>query len=279
MYPFVSARRLLGTVGGLVLLYGTSSAQDIPGSEPVWNRPVFFPLLEGLLLLLVIALVINIYQRRLEKVDRRLTTLLHNLPGMAYRCHNDGRDWVMEYVSAGAYILTGYSPEELQGATGVVFGDLIVEEDAERVAKEVVKATCAGEHFQVEYRIRRKDGSLRWVWEQGIRVDRDPGEGMLEGFICDVNEQKRLQDEKSKAMQHLKNTLKQLKHLKGIIPICSHCQKVRNDDGDWQLLEEYIRTNTDADFSHGICAECAKELYPEFWEDPETEEKKTPPST
>jgi len=227
---------------------------------------------------LAMAAVMVVSQRRLRRVDRQLTTLLHNLPGMAYRCHNDGRDWVMEYVSAGAYILTGYSPEELKGSEGVVFGDLIVEEDVEHVATEVDKATRAGEHFQVEYRIRRKDGSVRWIWEQGIRVDRDPGEGMLEGFICDVNDQKRLQEDKSKAIQHLKKTLKELKRLRGIIPICSHCQKVRNDDGGWQMLEEYIREHTDADFSHGICQECAKNLYPDYWDDPEEEDKKTPPS-
>jgi len=61
--------------------------------------------------------------------------------------------------------------------------------------------------------------------------------------------------------EHLK---KEIKTLRGIIPICSSCKNVRDDKGYWQQVEAYIRDRSEADFSHGICPECMEKLYPEF---------------
>ena len=56
----------------------------------------------------------------------------------------------------------------------------------------------------------------------------------------------------------------EIKTLRGIIPICSYCKKIRTDDKSWQLIEAYIREHSDAEFSHGICPECAKKFYPDI---------------
>jgi len=55
-----------------------------------------------------------------------------------------------------------------------------------------------------------------------------------------------------------------IKTLKGLLPICSHCKKIRDDKGYWNQIEEYIRTHSEAEFSHGICQECLKKYYPEI---------------
>ena len=65
----------------------------------------------------------------------------------------------------------------------------------------------------------------------------------------------------------IETALKDVKTLKGFIPICASCKKVRNDEGYWDQIEEYIRDRSDAEFSHGICPDCKKKLYPEFSED------------
>jgi hypothetical protein len=57
--------------------------------------------------------------------------------------------------------------------------------------------------------------------------------------------------------------LENIKTLKGLIPICASCKKVRNDQGYWQQVEEYVSQHTEADFSHSLCEECARKLYPE----------------
>lgn len=55
-----------------------------------------------------------------------------------------------------------------------------------------------------------------------------------------------------------------MKYLEGILPVCASCKKIRDDKGSWQQIEEYVRDRSDANFSHGICPECAKKLYPEL---------------
>jgi len=65
----------------------------------------------------------------------------------------------------------------------------------------------------------------------------------------------------------LKKTLDHVKTLKGLIPICSGCKKIRDDSGYWQQIEAYISEHSDADFSHGICPDCIKRLYPDLYDE------------
>ncbi|NOT22735.1 MAG: response regulator [Nitrospiraceae bacterium] len=62
--------------------------------------------------------------------------------------------------------------------------------------------------------------------------------------------------------QELERALREVKVLHGLIPICAKCKRVRTDNGNWQHLEEYIQTHSEAEFSHGICQVCIKAVYP-----------------
>ena len=55
-----------------------------------------------------------------------------------------------------------------------------------------------------------------------------------------------------------------MKYLEGILPVCASCKKIRDDKEGWQQIEEYIRDRSAVDFSHGICPDCARKLYPEW---------------
>lgn len=55
-----------------------------------------------------------------------------------------------------------------------------------------------------------------------------------------------------------------MKYLEGILPVCASCKKIRDDKGSWNNIEDYVRERSEAEFSHGICPECAEKLYPEF---------------
>ena len=68
--------------------------------------------------------------------------------------------------------------------------------------------------------------------------------------------------ERKKVITDLEKALKEVKILQGILPICSHCKKIRDDKGCWNQIESYVRAHSDADFSHGICPDCVKALYP-----------------
>ncbi len=62
--------------------------------------------------------------------------------------------------------------------------------------------------------------------------------------------------------QRLELTLKEVKELSGLLPICASCKKIRDDKGYWNQIESYIKKHSKAEFSHSICPECVKELYP-----------------
>lgn len=64
--------------------------------------------------------------------------------------------------------------------------------------------------------------------------------------------------------QDLIKAMDQVKTLTGLIPICSSCKKIRDDQGYWQEVEIYVRNHSEADFSHGLCPECLKRLYPKY---------------
>jgi hypothetical protein len=68
--------------------------------------------------------------------------------------------------------------------------------------------------------------------------------------------------ERKNLINELKDALAQVKTLSGLLPICSHCKKIRDDKGYWNQIESYIHKHSDAEFSHGICPECAKKYYP-----------------
>jgi DNA-binding response OmpR family regulator len=76
-----------------------------------------------------------------------------------------------------------------------------------------------------------------------------------------------MQDALASKIHELSQAIEQIKTLRGIIPICANCKKIRNDAGYWQQVEVYVHNHTEADFSHGICPECMKILYPELGKD------------
>lgn len=65
-------------------------------------------------------------------------------------------------------------------------------------------------------------------------------------------------------VEELQRALEEVKSLRGILPICASCKKIRDDSGYWQQVEEYVRDHSDVQFSHGICPGCMKNLYPDL---------------
>ncbi len=75
-------------------------------------------------------------------------------------------------------------------------------------------------------------------------------------------------------IKKLRQALDEVKTLKGLLPICAKCKKVRDDEGYWQSVEKYISKKTDAKFTHSICPDCLKDLYPEYYEKKYGKDKK-----
>ncbi|MFC4973110.1 PAS-domain containing protein [Halomonas beimenensis] len=130
--------------------------------------------------------------RALSESERRLATLMANLPGMAYRGSNEP-DWPMAFLSEGCRALTGYAPEALI-AGHPHYAELVHPEDRAPLWRAVQEALTARRPFRVEYRIQPREGEEKWVWEQGCGVFDEAGElQAIEGFISDITEQRQAQ--------------------------------------------------------------------------------------
>ncbi len=128
--------------------------------------------------------------QQLRESERKLRTLMGNLPGIAYRCANEP-DWPFEFVSEGSLALTGYEPREITLGGIVAYGELIHPDDQQRVWDTVQEAGSHGVPFEMEYRIRTKEGAEKWVFERGRAVPSDTGgPPFLEGFITDITQRK-----------------------------------------------------------------------------------------
>lgn len=78
-------------------------------------------------------------------------------------------------------------------------------------------------------------------------------------------QRKRLEAEREEAVSKREKALEDIKILRGFLPICASCKKIRDDKGYWNQIESYIHEHSEADFSHSICPDCAQRLYPEFY--------------
>ncbi len=131
----------------------------------------------------------------LRESERRLSTLLSSLPGMAYRCLNDAH-WTMVFVSQGCARLTGYAAADVLHSRAISWHDLIHPDDQPNVYKEVHRAIGEQRPFEIVYRIRTASGEERWVWERGVGVPGDSGHvEFLEGFITDISERVQVERE------------------------------------------------------------------------------------
>lgn len=145
--------------------------------------------------------------RDLGESHRTLTTLMTNLPGMAYRCRND-KDWTMEFISEGCLALTGYTSDDFVRRRGITYGQLIHPEDREPVWNSVQAALRAKQPFQFVYRIATAQGEQKWVWEQGRGVFASTGElSALEGFITDITGRKQAETALLLSEQHLRTVI------------------------------------------------------------------------
>lgn len=121
-----------------------------------------------------------------------------------------------------------------------------------------------GRGHAVEYRIQDRSGSWHWFYDRFIGKVEQDDEILIEGLATDITDRKNLEIELRAKNRTLEKMLAEIKTLRGNIPICSNCKKIRTAAGEWDEIESYISRHSDVFFTHGICPKCKKTLYPEL---------------
>ena len=173
-------------------------------------------------------------EERLRESERRMITLMNNLPGMAYRCRNDP-NWTMEFVSDGCLSLTGYPASDLLYNKRIAYASLIVPEDQKGVWDEVQAGIREGRPYRKVYSIRTASGELKWVLEQGEGIVSPDGEVLsLEGFIADITEHKMAEEALLRANNKLNLLSSTTRHdiRNQLMIISSYIQLLKRDIDD-----------------------------------------------
>jgi PAS domain S-box-containing protein len=115
-----------------------------------------------------------------------------------------------------------------------------------------------------ELTAKRKDGTRFPVEISSVVFPSRVGGLRTCMIIRDITERKAAEAERERLIWELQDAPGRVKTLSGLLPICASCRRIRDQQGAWHNLEIYIRKHTEAEFSHGICPECQRNLYPEY---------------
>lgn len=117
----------------------------------------------------------------------------------------------------------------------------------------------------IEELFHNSDGSEGTVLTSKVPLRGEDGKvfGIL-GICTDISQRKQMEIENELLINDLKAAISEVKALSGLLPICSNCKKIRDTEGYWQQVEKYIQDHSEVEFSHGICDDCKKELYPDL---------------
>ena len=158
-------------------------------------------------------------------------------------------------VNTKAMEILGYSKEEL---LSMRITDIIPPEQAPRSAAEFEKLRNRGSYERFTGKVRTRDG--RWL-DVEVNSSAIMENGVYKGSrdtMRDITLRKQAEAEREHLIQELQKALTNVKTLSGMLPICASCKKIRDDKGYWTQIEGYIREHTEAEFTHGLCPDCAR---------------------
>lgn len=136
--------------------------------------------------------------------------------------------------------------------------------DEETLSCPLQKVKNSGKPVVIEHEQLDSHGSPQHLEIHGYPITDAGGRvvQMIE-YAVDISQRKQMEAEREQIIEKLQTALDQVKMLSGIVPICMYCKEIRDDQGYWSLLEDFISEHSEAEFSHSICPKCLKEKFPE----------------
>jgi PAS domain S-box-containing protein len=210
-----------------------------------------------------IALMTDISERKLSEAlvqesEKRYRELVNQ--GLGFICTHD-TDGVLLSINPSAAQSLGYRVDEMIGKNLAEFLHPSVQKSMKKYLELIQKNTIVNGVMIM----RTKSGEEQiWNYHNVMQLEENHKPYVL-GHAHDITERMKAEKEREKLISELQDALSKIKTLSGLLPICSSCKKVRDDQGYWHQIENYISEHSEADFTHGICQECAKKLYPEIY--------------
>lgn len=168
---------------------------------------------------------------------------------------------IIRYANPAFRRIFEYSSDEVVGKNAT---DLFNTNEV-RSFSDVIEIINTSQKLSHEFIVERKNGGNIFVEVSAASVTSAVGNtvGRMASFI-DITKRKEIENDREQLIKKLQHALDTIKVLRGIIPICASCKKIRDDQGYWNHLETYLKKNSEAVFSHGICPECSENLYGKY---------------
>ena len=148
----------------------------------------------------------------------------------------------------------GFTLDEMMSRPFIEF---VHPDDRERTLAQNAKVRAGGQALGFENRYLCKDGSFRWLrWNAAP----DMGDKVIYSAARDITESRQAEEQRERLVAELQAALAEVSRLRDILPMCSYCRKIRDDEDYWHTVESYLRQHTSTQFSHGICPECLESL-------------------
>ncbi|BDU75379.1 PAS domain-containing protein [Mesoterricola sediminis] len=169
-------------------------------------------------------------------------------------------DGTYRYVNRAFSTPFGRQPHEVIGRR---IHDLFSPVEAEKRMAVVRRAFATAQQIVFDVRVPTPAGDTFYITSVKPILD---AAGQVASVVCiskDITARKKVEQERVELIRSLQAALQEVRTLTGLLPICSYCKKVRDDDGYWTQIESYIRSHSQADFTHGICPDCRTEHFHE----------------
>jgi PAS domain S-box-containing protein len=193
-------------------------------------------------------------EEALRRSEARNQALLNAIPDLMLRIGKDGT--YLDFKGAKG----SPKPLPMAGILGKKIPDVLPERLAKRTQAFIQRAFETKKPQIFEYRLlinrklRHHEARIVVSWEDEVLA-----------IVRDITQRKNAEEERERLIKELQDALGQVSELSGLLPICASCKSIRDDKGYWTRLEAYISAHSKAEFSHGICPDCAKKLYPEYY--------------
>jgi len=131
-------------------------------------------------------------------------------------------------------------------------------DDRERLQALVAEGVQTRRSMEYQWRIVRADGEIRHIQGRNAVIVDAAGQAVrMAGTSLDITDRKRADENQRTLLLEVQKAVAEVKTLEGILPICASCKRIRGENGGWEAVEVFVRDHTNAEFSHGLCPDCA----------------------